>query len=36
MYNKVTLNSVYGYIELIEKHREEREIKVQSELVAML
>jgi hypothetical protein len=34
--NKVTLDSLHEYIESIEKCREERESKLQSELVAML
>jgi len=32
----VTLQSRYEYIESLEKHREEREVKLQTELAAML
>jgi len=32
----VTLQGLYEYIESLEKHREEREVKLQKELEAML
>ena len=32
----VTLQSLYEYIESLEKHREEREVKLQTQLEAML
>ena len=34
--SSITLNSIYEYLESLEKHREEREIKLQAELEAML
>jgi len=34
--SSITLNSIYEYLESLEKHREEREIKLQTELEAML
>ena len=34
--SSITLNSIYEYLESLEKHREEREIRLQTELEAML
>ena len=34
--SSITLNSIYEYLESLEKHREEREIQLQIELEAML
>ena len=34
--SSITLNNIYEYLESLEKHREEREIRLQTELEAML